>query len=315
MSTRELRGTHYATGAIRLARSALAAHILLIAFSTVALTTIVAGPLPVSLQTGIPAEIYRLGWRFSGPTYVVLGAAAALLHATGHLGWRRASGMFVAACLLSLAAELLGTTTGMPFGAYQYTTLLGYRIGGHVPFPIPLSWFFMIYSALAISGCVLPGRNDGRTRVLWAAVAGLILTAWDVAMDPAMSNATKHWIWAAPGAYFGMPLTNWLGWWATGSLIALAMLVITPPALWRREVSPSRLPLALYAINGVLPIALCARHGLWGASVLGALAMGIPLVLALRAPLRHLPVRIEEPGAGERPWAAADTAIRQPVMP
>jgi uncharacterized membrane protein len=311
MSMRESHMTHYENGAVRLAQSALVAHILLIAFSTVALTTIVAGPLPVSLQSGIPAEIYRLGWRFSGPTYVVLGAAAALLHAGGHLGWRRAGGMFAAACLLSLGAELLGTTTGIPFGAYQYTTLLGYRIGGHVPFPIPLSWFFMIYSALAISGCVLPGRDDRRTRVLWAAVAGAILTAWDVAMDPAMSNATKHWIWDTPGAYFGMPLTNWLGWWATGSLIALVMLAITPPAVWRRDVSPSRLPLALYAINGVLPIALCARHGLWGAAALGAIAMGVPLALALRAPHRQPPVRTggEEPAVGERSWAAAGAAF------
>jgi len=307
MNTHEHAQAHvtpHESSVLRLARSALAGHVLLIAFSTVALTTIVAGPLPVSLQSGIPAEIYRLGWKFSGPTYVMLGALAALLHAAGHLGWRRATGMFVAACLLSLGAELMGTTTGIPFGAYQYTTLLGYRIAGHVPFPIPLSWFFMIYSALAISSRVLPARDELRIRVLWAAVAGLILTAWDVAMDPAMSNATKHWVWDTSGVYFGMPLTNWLGWWGTGSLIAFAMLAITPPTLWRRAVSMTRLPLALYAINGVLPIALCARHGLWGAAALGALAMGVPLVLAVRAPLRRDPIRGGQPVAGGRSWVA-----------
>jgi uncharacterized membrane protein len=292
----------HGSGTIRLARSALAGHVLLILFSTVALTTIVAGPLPASLQSGVPAEIYRLGWRFSGPTYVVLGASAALLHAAGHLGWRRAAGMFGAACILSLGAELMGTTTGIPFGAYQYTTLLGYRIAGHVPFPIPLSWFFMIYSALVICGCVLGARNDLRTRVRWAVVAGVILTAWDVAMDPAMSNATKHWIWSTSGVYFGMPLTNWFGWWATGSLIALVMLAITPPVAWRRDVSFARLPLALYAINGVLPIALCARHGLWGAAVLGAIAMGAPVVLALRATFRRPPVHADQQVANDGPW-------------
>ncbi|HKG92665.1 MAG TPA: hypothetical protein VKA84_12265, partial [Gemmatimonadaceae bacterium] len=39
-------------------------------------------------------------------------------------------------------------------------------------------------------------------------------------------------------------------------------------------------PLVLYAVNGVMPIALCARAGMWWAVVLGTLAMGVPLALA-----------------------------------
>ena len=46
---------------------------------------------------------------------------------------------------------------GLPFGPYSYTTMLGYRIGGLVPFPIPLSWFYMIYCSLAICGRFLAG--------------------------------------------------------------------------------------------------------------------------------------------------------------
>jgi hypothetical protein len=47
-------------------------------------------------------------------------------------------------------------------------------------------------------------------------------------------------------------------------------------------VSPSRFPLVLYAVNGVLPIAICIRHGLTWAWVLGTIAMAVPLALALR---------------------------------
>ena len=84
-------------------------------------------------------------------------------------------------------------------------------------------------------------------------------------------------------AFYGMPLSNWLGWLLTGIIVARVMLAIVPPARWTRDVSPSRFPLALYAVNGVLPIAICVRHGLTWAWVLGAIAMAVPLVLALRA--------------------------------
>jgi hypothetical protein len=38
-----------------------------------------------------------------------------------------------------------------------------------------------------------------------------------------------------------------------------------------------------YGANGVMPIALCLRHGLWWAGIFGALAMGLPFLLSNRA--------------------------------
>ena len=55
----------------------------LILFATIALTTFLAGAPPAWMQTGRNAVIAYWGWRLSGPTYVVLGALAALVHSTG----------------------------------------------------------------------------------------------------------------------------------------------------------------------------------------------------------------------------------------
>lgn len=262
------------------ARALLAAHVALIAFSTIALTTFLAGNAPAWLVTEPAQTIYRYGWMLSGPSYVVLGAAAIFLHAANRFGWARAAGLLAAGALISLSSELLGTSTGIPFGPYSYTTLLGYRIGGLVPFPIPLSWFYMVYASIAITGRILPARNSEKRTVAWAFCAGAILTAWDVAMDPAMSRATTHWLWHTDGFFYGMPLTNWIGWFLTGTIVARAMLAVVPPERFASQVSPSRLPLVIYAINGVMPIAICARHGLWWAALPGVIAMGLPLLLA-----------------------------------
>jgi uncharacterized membrane protein len=267
----------------RAARSLFAAHVALIAFSTFALTTFLAGNPPAWLATEPAQTIYRYGWMLSGPFYVVLGAAAIFFHAARRFGAARAAGLLAAGALISLAAELLGTSTGVPFGAYSYTTLLGYRIGGLVPFPIPLSWFYMVYASIAITGRILPARASELSKTRWAFCAGAILTAWDVAMDPAMSKATTHWLWHTEGFFYGMPLSNWIGWFLVGSIVARAMLAIVPPELFAERVSPSRLPLAIYAINGIMPIAICFRHDLWWAGILGVAAMGTPLAFARRS--------------------------------
>jgi putative membrane protein len=187
-----------------------------------------------------------------------------------------------AGAAISLGAELLGTSTGLPFGPYQYTTLLGYRIADLVPFPIPLSWFFMVYCCLAICGRLLPARDDPQGKLVWSFAAGAILTAWDVSMDPAMSRATSHWVWHTDGFFYGMPLSNWFGWFLTGAAVARAMLTVAPPSAFARQVSPSSFPIVLYAINGVMPLALVARHGMWAALIAGGAAMGVPIWLAVR---------------------------------
>ena len=279
----------------RAARVALAGHAMLLVFSGVAFATFLAPPFPALLATPANARVASFMFTFGGQVTVLLGAIAALCHSASRLGARTTALIFAAAFLLSLGAELAGTTTGYPFGPYSYTTQLGYLIGGRVPFNIPTSWFFMLYASLAICGRLLPTTGRGAAW-RWAAVAALVLTAWDVSMDPAMVSTT-HWLWhlpdvsAAPALrrvalsnlFYGMPLTNWLGWLLTGFVVARVMLAIVPPARWAARVSPSRLPLALYAVNGVLPVLICAGRGMWWAAGLGTVAMAVPLVAAVRA--------------------------------
>ncbi|HEY0779648.1 MAG TPA: carotenoid biosynthesis protein [Gemmatirosa sp.] len=289
---------------VRAATVCLAFHAALSLFSAVAFATFLTGPPPAWLAEPANARALQIGWTFGPATTVVLGALAGLLHAAGRLGPRRAGLIFIFGFLISLSAELSGTHTGYPFGPYGYSGLLGYKILGLVPFNIPTSWFFMLYCSLAICGRLLAARDDAGSRWGWAVVAGFVLTAWDVSMDPAMVR-TAHWTWhLTTGAqqtamqrwfvsdlFYGMPLSNWLGWLLTGTIVARVMLAIVPPSAWARRVSTTNFPLVLYAVNGVLPITICARHGMTWAAALGALAMGIPLALAVRAGLRTAPVR------------------------
>lgn len=280
---------------MRVAFACLLAHCALTIFSGLAFATFLSPPAPAWLLTPANQQITAFGFKWGGQTTVVFGALAGLLHSMGRLGKKSAILVFLASFSISLGSELLGTSSGLPFGPYSYTNQLGYKILGLVPFNIPTSWFFMLYASLAICGRLLPAKDDGLSRWWWALIAGLVLTAWDVSMDPAMV-ASVHWLWHLPslegmplwqniligGHFYGMPLTNWLGWLLTGIVVARVMLAIVPPSTWARKVSPSNFPLGLYAVNAVLPLGICAGRGLWGAFILGAIAMLIPLGLALR---------------------------------
>jgi putative membrane protein len=301
---------------MKVAASALIAHAILSVFSAFAFSTFLSGVPPAWLNTPQNQRVMAFGFHYGGQTTVVLGAVAGFCFLARCIGLGRAALVFAASFTLALSSELSGTATGFPFGAYGYSDLLGHKIAGLVPFNIPTSWFYMLVASLAICGRLLPAADSGKSKWWWALVGGAVLTAWDVSMDPAMVK-TAHWLWRVPDLssrsaleqfigtpfFFGMPLTNWLGWLLTGILVARVMLAIVPPTVWAGRVSPSRFPLLLYAVNGVLPIAICFRQDMLLAGVLGTLAMAIPLALALRAERR------ETAGTGSRSRAVGVAAV------
>lgn len=153
--------------------------------------------------------------------------------------------------IISLASELLGTTYGIPFGAYSYTTLLGPKWFDRVPLLIPLSWFTMSWAAWIIAR----RRTGGFQAVL---LGTCLLVAWDLLLDPAMSRVTSYWIWGDKGNYYGMPWTNLLGWAITG-FVLLAMLHKLAP----EPKSDLRFSLMVYFVNFLLPLGFCVLNGYW----------------------------------------------------
>jgi hypothetical protein len=103
-------------GSVRASWFLFAAHAGLILFSTAAMLTVLAGSPGLDLTSEPAATIMRVSFRFAGPTYVVLGALSAVAFLQGTTG--RLSALLLApiASALALGAELVGTSTGLPFG-------------------------------------------------------------------------------------------------------------------------------------------------------------------------------------------------------
>ena len=129
----------------------------------------------------------------------------------------------VAVYLISLCAELGGTSVGLLFGHYTYSYLLGPKAFGFVPFLVPLSWFIVASCAFGVSSSLFP-KQDSVSRLRRVSSTAALIVLWDLTLDPSMSHVFSYWKWnVTDGIYFGAPWTNFLGWTVTGLVIGFAL--------------------------------------------------------------------------------------------
>lgn len=216
------------------------------------------------------------------PVNTLILFAFALLHGWQRLGWKRILLMLVTVTLVSLTFESVGVATGKIYGPYHYNDMLGPKVLGLVPVLIPIAWFMMMYASYLIADLVIPtgfGSRAGRL-LLVAAVGGFVMTSWDLAMDP-MMVAGGHWVWEEPGAYFGIPLHNFWGWWLTTFAAIAAYLILT--ALIRQPGKIEDVPVSwaiyAYAITAVSTVWVDFIFDMDGPGMVGLFAM-LPWVVS-----------------------------------
>ena len=232
-------------------RFGLTGHVLSLVFGLAGLLLVLPNPTLIASLPSFGQTLFGWSMLGGGVVYILLGALTVALFAYRNLGVKTWLGFMLPAVILSLSSELLGTSTGFPFGHYRYLSGLGYKIAGLVPFTIPLSWFYLGMSAfvLAWAGLGAAGLLGWRRRLGAIALGALLLTAWDFVLDPAMSQTPyPFWEFQDPGQFFGMPYRNVTGWLGTGALfMSVASL------FWEESIQISRsqltTPLAIYLVN------------------------------------------------------------------
>ncbi len=159
---------------------------------------------------------------------VVLTLLFAAVHGIPRYGWRDFSVFALLTFVISFAYETLSIYTGFPFGNYHYTDTLGLKIGV-VPLLIMPAYFGMGYLSWTIAQVLLD-----RTRaqpfstvdaIAVSVVASFVMVMWDLCFDPIRSTVRQLWIWHDGGAYFGVPLQNFAGWYlcVLTSFVAFAL--------------------------------------------------------------------------------------------
>jgi len=150
-------------------------------------------------------------------TIPVVMATAVFAFIHGAVRYRRRGVLaFLVICLVvSNILENTSILTGFPFGHYHYTS-------GPKLFLVPLfigpSYFATAYLAWVVATVLI---GDVRRESSWfttiavPVIASAAMVMWDLTFDPTASTIKQFWIWEQGGGYFGVPLTNYVGWFFT----------------------------------------------------------------------------------------------------
>ena len=164
--------------------------------------------------------------------YVLGFLAAFAVAGTRDLGWRRM--LLFGACVSPLVwlAEMSSTRTGIPFGLYHYTGETRGRelFLADVPVMDPLSFAFLAYASFCLARETLRGRQVGPFGL--AVATGVLMMVVDVVIDPAALRGDRWFLgrvffYAEEGVYFGVPLSNFVGWLLVGAAGSGLYLAVT----------------------------------------------------------------------------------------
>lgn len=186
-----------------------------------------------------------------------------LFAAVADMGGRRTLLFTLVGWSVAFTAESLSIRVGIPFGLYHYLPTTADRelwIAG-VPFMDSLSFVFLAYASWALASlALLPLVKEGKGRwrfslayrerfrfpVLLLTVVFFVLI--DVVVDPLAVRGDRWFLgqifyYPEPGAYFGVPVSNFVGWGVVGCTI---MTLFTLLERWAGGEPPrwaARLPL------------------------------------------------------------------------
>jgi putative membrane protein len=148
---------------------------------------------------------------------VLVSTIFALIHGAVRYGWAGIVTFVVISLVVSNILENTSILTGFPFGHYHYTDGLGPKLF-LVPLLIGPSYFATGYLAWVLSN-VLVGdvrrETSAFTTFAVPVIASFLMVFWDLCLDPTASTIRHLWIWEQGGGYFGVPLSNYLGWFFT----------------------------------------------------------------------------------------------------
>lgn len=177
--------------------------------------------------------------------YVFAFLAAYLIIASAHLGWRKTILFTLIGYLISFVSEYSSINTGFPYGWYYYIDTTKDRelwIAG-VPFFDSLSYVFLAYCSYATALLVISpvkfwGRNfiTLESRAIHRSFSVLLLASLfqvflDIIVDPVALQGSRWFLgqiygYREPGVHFGVPISNYLGWWGVSFLMVLALQII-----------------------------------------------------------------------------------------
>lgn len=245
--------------------------------------------------------------------YVFGFLAAFLVIALAELGCRRTLGWVVTGYAIAFACEWSSTRSGFPFGLYHYLDATrGQELWvSNVPFFDSLSFVFLSFVSWATARRLLgTGASEAASgEIRWRPgvllLGAALMVAIDLMCDPVSLRGDRWFLgriyyYEHPGAFFGVPVSNFLGWAFVSLAITGAMAGLERLGVLRgRPLGPlpyaGWLAPALYGAIVLFNVVIAFAVDLPGVGLLGILLVAaVGTALAVRAGKHGLEPGLEQ---------------------
>lgn len=174
---------------------------------------------------------------FVGSLWIFAGLAFVLIHSSITMGKTKTGLFFIIALIFGLVSEVLGVKYGWIYGHYYYNPMLTPAFFGLVPVINVLSWALIIYISYVFANIILDyGKNRFNPKnesslvviivlILISMISAMVATNLDMLIDPVVV-ATHAWFWIDGGEYFGIPISNFVGWFVVVFAVSFIFRVI-----------------------------------------------------------------------------------------
>jgi uncharacterized membrane protein len=186
--------------------------------------------------------------------------------------------------VIGTVTQVIGVKTAIPFGPIVYRAA-GPLLSDTVPWFVPLVWVVAVLNARAVARMMArPWRKTRNYGVRIIVLTILLALAFELAFEPFATQVKHYWLWTPTKLrtdWFGTPITDFLGWLVTLSLI----ISFATPAMidkGHRKLPPNYKPLLLWIGLNALFAAGAASQGLWLAVIVTAGVALVGTVFAVR---------------------------------
>ena len=152
--------------------------------------------------------------------FIIIFAIPSYYALISHLGYRKGLIIIVILSVLPVLIEGLAVWTGFPYGGFEYGSRLGWLLFGLVPPTVSFAYLPILLCSVYVAS---QHTNKITQFILMSSIFNLLI---DLVIDPAAVHI-GFWSYTEGGVYFGVPLSNFLGWLFTGTIYSAIFILIS----------------------------------------------------------------------------------------
>ncbi len=164
--------------------------------------------------------------------------------------------------------EAIGISTGFPYGKFHYTDQMGFKVFGLVPWSVVFAFAPLLLGSITIASQI---TRDTRITLPLSAI---LLVMVDLILDPA-AVVLNIWVWNHPGPYYGIPISNYIGWFFTAFIGSLLLHFLTSRDLHIDTRFPPNIASSLF-----LSLCFWAGYSIWLMLIIPAV-IGMTMLICL----------------------------------